>query len=123
MPGREELARLLTGLAGLGPRRLIMLGIIGFTVFTAVGLAGMYLSQPQKEALYAGLETEDVTRIGAALNAAGVEYDISTDGKSVLVKVGHTARARMLLAAYATWSGHRSRPASSSSDSSWGFAC
>ena len=29
---------------------------------------------------------------------SGIEYDISPDGKSVLVKVGHTARARMLLA-------------------------
>lgn len=98
MPGREQFLRVLSSLASLGPRRLMLLGMIGITVFTAVGLSGMYLSQPQKEALYAGLETQDVTRIGAALNAAGIEYDISPDGKAVMVKVGHTARARMLLA-------------------------
>ena len=98
MPGREQFTRVLSSLASLGPRRLILLCMIGITVFTAVGLSGMYLSQPQKEALYAGLETQDVTRIGAALNAAGIEYDISPDGKAVLVNVGQTARARMLLA-------------------------
>ncbi|NNE24986.1 MAG: flagellar M-ring protein FliF [Rhizobiales bacterium] len=98
MPGREQFTRVLSSLASLGPRRLMLLCMIGITVFTAVGLSGMYLSQPQKEALYAGLETQDVTRIGAALNAAGIEYDISPDGKAVLVNVGQTARARMLLA-------------------------
>ena len=98
MFGREQLSRILTGLGGLGTRRLILLAIIGVMVFSAVGLSGMYLSRPQMEALYSGLETQDVTRIGAALNVAGIEYDISPDGKSVLVQVGHTARARMLLA-------------------------
>ncbi|MGI9462737.1 MAG: flagellar basal-body MS-ring/collar protein FliF [Aestuariivirgaceae bacterium] len=98
MAALEQFDRLFSGLLSLGPRRLALLGIIGLTVFAAVGLSGMYLSRPSKETLYAGLETQDVTRIGAALNAAGVEYDISPDGKAVMVAVGHTARARMLLA-------------------------
>ncbi len=98
MPAREQFERILQNLGNLGARRLILLAIIGVTVFAAVGLTGMYLSRPSKETLYAGLETQDVTRIGAALNAAGIEYDISPDGKAVLVAVGHTARARMLLA-------------------------
>ncbi len=98
MAALEQFDRLFSGLLSLGPRRLALLAIVGLTVFAAVGLSGMYLSRPSKETLYAGLETQDVTRIGAALNAAGVEYDISPDGKAVMVQVGQTARARMLLA-------------------------
>ncbi len=82
----------------LGYRRLVALGVTGIGVFLLVGVSGYLLSRPQQEVLYSGLDAQDVTRIGAALEDAGIGFDISVAGDSVLVGVGHAARARMLLA-------------------------
>jgi flagellar M-ring protein FliF len=94
----EQLKQLWDSLLALGPRRLTVLGLVGLTVFTAVGFGSYYLSRPEYEALYAGLDKQDVARIGAALQEAGVTFDVNTDGTSVLVRPEQTARARMLLA-------------------------
>lgn len=94
----EQLQKLVLGLKTLGPRRLSILGVVGFLLFTTISFSGYYLNRPNHETLYAGLDSEDVTRIGAVLNEAGITFDISTDGKTIKVPIGRTARARMLLA-------------------------
>ena len=94
----EQLKQLWDSLLALGPRRLAVLGLVGFTVFAAVGLGSYYLSQPEYEPLYSGLETQDVARIGAALQEAGISFDVNTESTAVLVRPEQTARARMLLA-------------------------
>ena len=98
MGGREHADRLLRSLIDLGPRRLTALAIIGVTIFAVVILGGLYLSRPQLDVLYSGLDRDDVTRIGAALNEAGIKFDVNADGSAVLVSYGQTAAARMLLA-------------------------
>ena len=98
MAFREQFERLVSNLLALGPRRLALLAAIGVAVFGLVGAAGYFLSRPTNEILYAGLDKEDVTRIGAALKEAGVGFDVSADGATVYVAYGDTARARMLLA-------------------------
>jgi len=98
MTGRQHAEKLWTNILELGARRLIALGVIGFVVFLGVGLGAYYLSRPAQEVLYTGLEREDVSRIGAVLKDAGIPFDVSSDGASVLVRYGHTAQARMLLA-------------------------
>lgn len=98
MTGRQHAEKLWTSLRELGPRRLAALGLIGLTVFLAVGLGAFYLSRPETEALYVGLNREDVTRIGTALREAGIPFDVSSDGSTVLVRHANTAQARMLLA-------------------------
>lgn len=98
MSGLEQADRLVKSLLGLGPRRLAALAIMGVTIFAVVSLGGVYLSRPQLDVLYSGLEREDVTRIGAALNEAGIPFDVNSDGTAVLVSYGQTATARMLLA-------------------------
>ena len=95
---QASLRNLLAALVGLGTRRLMILGTAGLVTFAAVGLAGVLLSRPSFELLYAGLDRQDVTRIGAALRDADVSFDVSADGASVLVPWGQTSRARMLLA-------------------------
>ena len=50
------------------------------------------------ETLYSGLDREDVIGIGTALREAGIGFDVSSDGATVLVPVGQTAQARMTLA-------------------------
>ncbi|SDN41420.1 flagellar M-ring protein FliF [Methylobacterium phyllostachyos] len=98
MPGRAHFEKLWQNILELGPRRLIALGLVGLTVFLAVGLGAYYLSRPLRETLYAGLNRDDVTRMGAALKEAGIPFDVSADGTSLLVSYGQTAQARMLLA-------------------------
>ncbi|MGE3066989.1 MAG: flagellar basal-body MS-ring/collar protein FliF [Hyphomicrobiaceae bacterium] len=98
MIGREQLERLWTSLLGLGGRKLAALGIVGLAVFSAVGLGSYYLSRPEFETLYTGLNPQDVSRIGAALQEAGIRFDVSSDGTKVLVSAAQTAQARMLLA-------------------------
>src|ERR1700733_15637602 len=90
--------RLLENLLALGGRRLAALGLVGIAVFAATGFAGYYLSPPTTEPLYSGLDRDDVVGIGAALKEAGIPFDVSADGATVLVAVGQTAQARMTLA-------------------------
>jgi flagellar M-ring protein FliF len=98
MIGLEQLERLWRSLLALGARRLVALAVVGLVVFGAVGLGSYYLSRPQLETLYSGLTSQDVNRIGAALNEAGIAFDVNSQGTAVLVRYGHTAAARMLLA-------------------------
>jgi flagellar M-ring protein FliF len=94
----EQLERLWSSLLGLGARRLASLGLVGLTVFTAVGVGSYYLSRPELETLYIGLNAQDVSRIGAALKEAGIAFDVNAQGNAVSVRRGQTAQARMLLA-------------------------
>lgn len=94
----QQFERLFANLAALGVRRLALLGVAGLSIALLVGLIGYSLSRPSTELLYAGLEKQDVSRIGTALREAGIAFDVSSDGASVLVGFGEAARARMLLA-------------------------
>jgi flagellar M-ring protein FliF len=98
MFGRQQLERIWRNLLGLGMRRLVMLGVVGVAVFAAVGLGSYYLSRPEFETLYAGLNSQDVSRIGAALKEAGIPFDVNAEGTKVMVRSEQAAGARMLLA-------------------------
>ncbi|WP_306887578.1 flagellar basal-body MS-ring/collar protein FliF [Amorphus orientalis] len=98
MSGREQAERLWTNIKELGTRRLVALGLVGLTVLLVVGVGAYYLSQPEREALYVGLSREDVTRMGSALKDAGIDFDVSSDGTSILVAHSDTSQARMYLA-------------------------
>ncbi|WP_310620261.1 flagellar basal-body MS-ring/collar protein FliF [Flexibacterium corallicola] len=98
MAARENAEKLYSNLAQLGTQRLIALAVVGLLTFTAIGVAAYLLSRPDQEILYANLERDDVSQIGMALQTAGIPFDVSSDGSSVTVNVGSTARARMLLA-------------------------
>lgn len=98
MTGRAQAERLLANLRELGTRRLIALGVIGVAVLLAIGLGAYYLSQPEREPLYTGLNREDVTRMGGVLKDFGIPFDVSADGGSLMVAHRDSAHARMLLA-------------------------
>lgn len=95
---QDFLMRLQLGLASLGLKRLMTLGIAGIAVFTLVATSSYYLSLPQREVIYSGLDLQDVSQIGAVLEESGVPFDVNPEGTAVLVDYGDTARARMLLA-------------------------
>jgi flagellar M-ring protein FliF len=94
----DRLNQFRDNLAGLGPRKLAALALIFALVLAVTGLGAYYASRPNFEILYAGLDREDVSRIGATLKTAGIPFDISPEGNSVSVHYGQTAPARMLLA-------------------------
>lgn len=94
----HQLVQLAAGLGKLGTQRLVALGIIGLTIFSAIGLVGFQLSRPSQELLYAGLDRQDIARASTALGEAGLAFDIGSDGTSIFVRYGQAGRARMLLA-------------------------
>ncbi|MDY8109059.1 flagellar basal-body MS-ring/collar protein FliF [Fulvimarina sp. 2208YS6-2-32] len=90
--------QLVSNLTQLGPKRLAALGIVGLLVVVLVGLGSYFLSRPDMETLYSGLDRTDVTRIGAALTEAGIPFDVSAEGDAVQTPFSQTGPARMLLA-------------------------
>ncbi|KAA2237373.1 flagellar basal-body MS-ring/collar protein FliF [Salinarimonas soli] len=94
----EHADRLRLNLLDLGLKRLVALAIVGLTVIVGVGTGAYLLSRPQYAVLYTGLERDDVTRIGTALNEAGIPYDVSAAGNAVMVGHANVSKARMLLA-------------------------
>ncbi len=98
MNAMEQVQRLWANLLQLGGRKLAALAAVGVAVFALTGLGSYYLSRPSMESLYAGLDRQDVSSIGAALRDANIGFDVSPDGTTVLVRYGQTAQARMLLA-------------------------
>ncbi|MDJ0449466.1 flagellar basal-body MS-ring/collar protein FliF [Methylocystis sp. JR02] len=94
----EQVSLVLDNLKSLGSKKLAALALV-FGLIVSVVLAGTYyLSRPNEETLYAGLDRDDVSRIGAALKEMGVTFDVNPEGTAVLVPYGQTGRARMLLA-------------------------
>jgi flagellar M-ring protein FliF len=98
MLSRAQLRQLLNNLLELGPRRLMALGLIGFSVLVTVVGGAYYLSRPEFETLYTGLSREDVSRIGAALREQSITFDVSAAGDAVSVRPSQTMQSRMLLA-------------------------
>jgi flagellar M-ring protein FliF len=94
----DRLNQLRDNLLGLGPRKLAALAMIFVLVLAVTGVGAYYLSRPNFEVLYAGLDREDVSRIGAALKSSGIPFDINPEGNAVSVHYGQTAPARMMLA-------------------------
>jgi len=90
--------RLWANILALGGKRLAALAMIGVTVFAATGFSGYYLSRPSMETLCSGLDRDDVVGIGSTLQQAGIAFDVSADGATVMVPVGQAALARMTLA-------------------------
>ncbi|NDV85739.1 flagellar M-ring protein FliF [Aurantimonas aggregata] len=90
--------QLLANLGALGPKKLGALGLIGVLVVALVGLGSYFLSRPDMETLYSGLDRTDVTRIGAALTEAAIPFDVNMTGDAILTPFSQTAPARMLLA-------------------------
>ena len=98
MAGLQQLDRIWQNLLVLGGQRLIALALVGMTVFATIAVGSYYLSRPDLETLYTGLNPEDIGRIGSVLGNAGIPFDVGSDGTKVLVPFNQTVQARMVLA-------------------------
>lgn len=94
----DQLTLFFDNLKALGGKKLAALGLAFALVVGIVSIAAYYLSRPSFEVLYAGLDREDVSRIGSALKASGISFDVNPEGNAVSVPYGQTGQARMLLA-------------------------
>jgi len=94
----EQLQRIADNLRSMGTRRLSIMAAIGALVLSVVIVGSIYLNRPSYETLYVGLERSDVNQMGIALSEAGMSFDVSSDGTAIMVPVGLTGQARMLLA-------------------------
>ena len=94
----EQLQRILDNLQAMGARRLSILAGVGLLLLAVIVVGSVYLNRPSYETLYVGLERSDVNQIGIVLAESGIAFDVASDGTAVLVPVGKTGQARMLLA-------------------------
>jgi len=94
----EQIQTIIDNLKGFGTRRLALMGAMAALIMATVVVGAIYLNRPAYETLYVGLERSDINQIGMVLGEAGIAFDVGSDGTSVLVATGNTARARMLLA-------------------------
>ncbi|PZO81802.1 MAG: flagellar M-ring protein FliF [Mesorhizobium amorphae] len=94
----QQLQSILANLASFGTKRLLIMGAVAALVIGVVAGGAVFLNKPAFETLYVGLERSDVNQIGMVLGEAGIAFDVGSDGTTVLVPAGLTAKARMMLA-------------------------
>ena len=94
----QALRQIQQNLASLGPRRLTALGLIGFTLFSAIALGSYVVARSDYQSLYIGLSAQDSSRMTAALSELGIPFEVSTDGEKISVPASAVARARGVLA-------------------------
>jgi flagellar M-ring protein FliF len=90
--------QIFKNLGSLGQTKLLALGGVGLVSMAIVIGAALYVNKPSYETLYVGLETSDLNQVSMALAEAGVDFNVGTDGSSLMVPVGMTSKARLLLA-------------------------
>ena len=86
----EQIQTIIANLRSFGPRRLGMMAAISGLVLATIGIGSFYLNRPAYETLYVGLERADVNQIGLVLGEAGIDFDVGSDGTTVLVPAGST---------------------------------
>ena len=94
----EQITTIIANLRSFGPRRLAMMVGVTVIVFAVIGFGAYVLNKPAFDTLYVNLDRSDVNQIGLVLGDAGIDFDVASDGTTVLVAAGTTAQARMLLA-------------------------
>ncbi len=94
----EQIQKIIDNLRDFGPQRLAIMGGVAALVIAIIAVASIYLNRPAYETLYVGLERSDVNQIGLVLGEAGIDFDVASDGTTLLVTAGKTSQARMLLA-------------------------
>jgi flagellar M-ring protein FliF len=94
----SQLTPVLSKIAALGQARLIAILGGGALAIALIVAAGLYLNRPTMETLYVGLEAEDLSKVTLALAEANMDFELGTDGSSLMVPVGSVGRARAFLA-------------------------
>lgn len=94
----DQFASVGKNLAGLGQAKLAALAGVGVVAVGLVLGAAFFVNKPAYETLYVGLESADLNQISVALAEGNMNFEVGTDGTSLLVPVGMTGKARVYLA-------------------------
>lgn len=94
----NQLSQIGKNLSELGQGRLAALGGVGAFAVILIVAAGLFLNKPAAESLYIGLTSDDINSIGIALSEARIDYEVGSDGASVMVAAGMALQARAILA-------------------------
>lgn len=94
----NQLLQVSKNLAGMGQARIMALLGVGVVAIGLILFAAFYVNKPAYETLYVGLESTDVNQISIALAEANMNFNVGSDGKSIMVAAGSTGKARLLLA-------------------------
>jgi flagellar M-ring protein FliF len=79
-------------------KRNLMLAAIVFLVLVC-GVMGWYAERPEWRTLFNGLDTKDLQQVSQELAAAGIPYQMTTDGAGIEVPAESVDKARMEVAA------------------------
>lgn len=94
---------LLTQLRGIwnrldGGQRLVVLSVVGATI-VGLGSVVWYAQQPSYETVFRSNTAEDLRDVQQALSTAGVGFDVSTSGDTILVERSNVGRANLAIKA------------------------
>lgn len=80
-----------------GPRRAAIYGV-GMAVVVAILAVSSWATRPQYVPAFSGMPIESIGKMTAALEQAGIPYELARGGSEIAVKEEDVARARVLLA-------------------------
>ena len=90
--------RFLSALKGAGLVRLLVMAGVGVGLLAAiVALTTGFMTQP-KALLYSNLDLQEASQVTAALDQAGIKYDVKGDGSTIMVDRDKVASTRLLVA-------------------------
>ncbi|MDO9338408.1 MAG: flagellar basal-body MS-ring/collar protein FliF [Caulobacter sp.] len=90
--------RFLGALKGAGLVRLLVMAGVGVGLLAAIiALTTGFLSQP-KQLLYSNLDLKEASEVSAALDQAGIKYEVKGDGSTIYVNRDEVASTRLLVA-------------------------
>lgn len=90
--------RFLSALKGAGLVRLLVMAGVGVGLLAAiVALTTGFMTQP-KQLLYSNLDLKEASEVSAALDQAGIKYEVRGDGSAIYVDRDKVASTRLLVA-------------------------
>lgn len=88
----------ISNVRAFGSRRIIAFASIALALSAILLAAVYYTGRAANDVLYANLEKAEVSKVASVLREVGQQFDIGSDGVSILVPAGQAPRARLTLA-------------------------
>ena len=89
---------MLQTMRGFGGTRIVALVAVGVVLLVFFAFLSFRLASPVLSPLYTNLSMEDASQMVVELEALGATYQVSPDGKQVMVPSGDVSRLRLALA-------------------------
>jgi flagellar M-ring protein FliF len=97
-------------LANVTPRGRIVLGLSALAVVALLFFGMQMAGRPSYSLVSSGMQPADVGKVTAALDDAGIKYEVRNNGTALAVEKTQTAQARIALAEKGLGGGSGSQP-------------